>query len=78
MSQVRQGAMIFMWGARDLMVSSKRTWSLPLPVAPWQMAVAPSFRAISTNFSAMMGRAKLVPSRYFCSYTAPICRVGQM
>ena len=26
--------------ANALMVSSKRTWSLPLPVQPWQMAVA--------------------------------------
>ena len=29
-----QGAMIFMLGANALIVNSKRTWSLPLPVAP--------------------------------------------
>ena len=40
---MRQGAMIFRSGARALMPSSKRTWSLPLPVAPWQMATAPLF-----------------------------------
>ena len=30
------------------MPSSKRIWSLPFPVAPWQIALAPSFLAIST------------------------------
>ena len=63
-------------GAKALMVNSKRTWSLPLPVQPWQMASAPSFLAISTMRLAMMGRAKLVPSRYSPSYTAPACMVG--
>ena len=29
-----QGAMIFILGANALIASSKRTWSLPLPVAP--------------------------------------------
>ena len=38
------------------MPSSKRIWSLPLPVAPWQIATAPSLRAISTNFLAIAGR----------------------
>ena len=31
-----------MLGAKALIASSKRTWSLPLPVQPWQMASAPS------------------------------------
>ena len=44
------------------MPSSKRIWSLPLPVAPWQMAVAPSFLAISTKRFAMAGRAMEVPN----------------
>ncbi len=60
-------AMILMSGARALMPSSKRIWSLPLPVAPWQMAVAPSFLAISTSFLAMRGRAMDVPRRYLFS-----------
>ena len=55
--------MIFIPGANRLMASSKRIWSLPLPVQPWQMASAPSFLAISTRRLAMMGRAKAVPSR---------------
>ena len=33
-SVIRQGAMIFKSGARALIASSKRIWSLPLPVAP--------------------------------------------
>ena len=49
MSQIRQGAMIFICGSKALMVSSKRTWSLPLPVQPWQMAVQFSLWAISTS-----------------------------
>ena len=63
MSQMRQGAITGMSGAKALMASSKRTWSLPLPVQPWQMASAPSALAISTSRLAMMGRAKEVPSR---------------
>ena len=55
--------MIFMSGAKRLMASSKRTWSLPLPVAPWHTASAPSSRAIWASFLPMMGRAKAVPSR---------------
>ena len=58
--------MMVMSGANRLMVSSNRTWSLPLPVQPWAMASAPSALAISTSFLAMMGLAKAVPSRY-CS-----------
>ena len=54
-SVIRHGAMIFMSGASALMPSSKRIWSLPLPVAPWQMATAPSFLAISTRRFAMAG-----------------------
>ena len=50
-------------GQKALRVSSKRTWSLPLPVQPWQMASAPSAMAISASALAMQGRAKEVPSR---------------
>ena len=59
--------MIFIWGAKALIASSNRTWSLPLPVQPWQMASAPSALAISTMRFAMIGRAKDVPSRYLFS-----------
>ena len=54
-------------GAKCFTASSKRTWSLPLPVQPWQIASAPSLRAISTNFLPMIGLAKEVPRRYFPS-----------
>ena len=54
-------------GASAAAVSSKRTWSLPLPVAPWAMASAFSFFAISTMRLAMSGRAMLVPRKYWPS-----------
>ena len=50
--------MIFMPGAKRLMASSNRTWSLPLPVQPWQMASAPSARATSTSLLADDGPGK--------------------
>ena len=40
-STPRQGAMMGMSGTKCLRVSSNLTWSLPLPVQPWQMASAP-------------------------------------
>ena len=42
---------------------SKRTWSLPLPVAPWATASAPVSRAISIRRLEISGRAIEVPSR---------------
>ncbi len=48
MCHSRQGAMIFSFGLSAMTVSSKRTWSLPLPVAPCATASAPSSSAIST------------------------------
>ena len=56
------GAMILSCGARAMNVSSNRTWSLPLPVAPWLTASAFSFRATSTWALAISGRAIEVPS----------------
>ena len=69
-SQILHGATIFISGARALIPSSKRTWSFPLPVAPWQIATAPSFFAISTRIFAISGRAIAVPRRYLFSYVA--------
>ena len=60
---LRQGAITLSLGLRAIMVSSKRTWSLPLPVQPCAMASAPSFSAISTIFLAIKGRAMEVPNR---------------
>ena len=62
-SHSRQGAITRSSGASAAYVSSKRTWSLPLPVAPWATASAPSRRATSTWAWAMSGRAIEVPSR---------------
>ena len=45
MFRSRWGAMIFSSGASAFTARSKRTWSLPLPVAPWATAVAPCFWA---------------------------------
>ena len=63
----RHGAMTCNSGASAAAVSSNRTWSLPLPVAPWAMASAFSRRAISTMRLAMSGRAMLVPRKYWFS-----------
>ncbi|CAN5348757.1 hypothetical protein BH24ACT7_BH24ACT7_01090 [soil metagenome] len=52
-----------MSGFRAYAASSKRTWSLPFPVAPWAMASAPVASAARTRPLAMMGRASEVPSR---------------
>ena len=59
-------AMIFISGAKALIASSKRTWSLPFPVS-----LADGVRALRLgNFHQALpisGRAKLVPSRYLFS-----------
>ena len=39
------GEMQSMSGAIEVMETSKRTWSLPLPVQPWATVVAPKSRA---------------------------------
>ena len=54
-------------GARAVIESSNLNWSLPFPVAPWQIATAPSFLATSTSFFAIKGLAKDVPSKYLFS-----------
>ena len=59
-----------MWRASRTHPSSKRTWSLPLPVAPWLTASAPTCLAISIWRLAISGRAMEVPSRYTPSYSA--------
>ncbi|MPN47965.1 hypothetical protein SDC9_195569 [bioreactor metagenome] len=51
------GAMTLMSGSRDIMPTSKRTWSLPLAVQPWAMYLAPSRWATSISFFTMSGLA---------------------
>ena len=50
------GAMTSRSGARARVDTSKRTWSLPLPVQPWATASAPWYRAASTRCFTMTGR----------------------
>ncbi len=45
-------------------------------IAPWEMASAPTSRAISTRRLAMSGRAIEVPSRYCPSYWALARNIG--
>ena len=60
----RQGAMTFTSGSKNMAPSSKRTWSLPFPVAPWEMASAPVSFTVFIMPSMMQGRASEVPSKY--------------
>ena len=69
--------MIFTSGISAYAVSSKRTWSLPLPVAPCEIASAPTLRAVSTSALAMSGRAIEVPRRYSPSYSALARNIGK-
>ena len=43
-------------GASEVIETSKRTWSLPLPVQPWATVVAPNFLAAFTRCLAIIGR----------------------
>ena len=56
MPQLRTGATTSRSGARARVATSKRTWSLPLPVQPWATASAPWARATSTRCFTMTGR----------------------
>ena len=62
-SQMRQGLITRSCGESAAYVLSKRTWSLPLPVQPWQSASHPVASATSTCARAMIGRAIDVPIR---------------
>ena len=48
--------MHFRSGPRVWMPTSKRTWSLPLPVQPWATVVAPNSRAALTRCLTITGR----------------------
>ena len=45
-----------MSGAMEVMETSKRTWSLPLPVHPCATVPAPNLRAACTRCLAISGR----------------------
>ena len=65
--QVRTGAITSRSGARARLETSKRTWSLPLPVQPWAIASAPCWRAAATRCFTMMGRESELISGYLPS-----------
>ena len=52
------------------MASSKRTWSLPLPVHPWAIYFAPNLCAASTRCFEIRGRESADTSGYLFSYIA--------
>ena len=56
--------------------TSKRTWSLPLPVQPWATASAPCSRAAATRCLTMTGRDSAETSGYLPSYRALALRAG--
>ena len=56
MPHSRTGAMISRSGASARVDTSKRTWSLPLPVQPWATASASWVRAAATRCLTMTGR----------------------
>ena len=63
-SHSRHGAITLMFGFSAYAPISKRTWSLPLPVAPWLIASAFVAAAMSIRCFAISGRAIDVPSKY--------------
>ena len=65
--QTRTGASTFRSGASARMLTSKRTWSLPLPVQPCATASAPCSRAAATRWRAMTGRDSADTSGYLPS-----------
>ena len=75
--QPRAGAMVSRSGARARVDTSKRTWSLPLPVQPWATASAPCWRAAATRCLTMTGRDSDEISGYLPSYLALACRAGR-
>jgi hypothetical protein len=56
MPESRTGAMTRRSGASAPMPTSKRTWSLPLPVQPCETVEAPYFFAAATRCLTMSGR----------------------
>src|ERR1035437_4332371 len=72
----RAGAMTSRSGANARVPTSKRTWSLPLPVHPWATAEAPCRRASATRWRTMTGRDRAETSGYFPSYLALANRAG--
>src|SRR3954469_24534855 len=75
MASSRIGASTSRSGASTANETSKRTWSLPLPVHPWATVDASTSRATSITSSAMHGRASPDTIGYFPSYI-PFARIA--
>src|SRR5262249_39512394 len=71
----RIGASTFRSGASTANETSKRTWSLPLPVQPCATVDAPTSRATAITSSAMQGRARPDTIGYLPSYI-PFARIA--
>ena len=67
-SHTRTGAMTCRSGSSAWTLTSKRTWSLPLPVQPCAMYFAPWAWATSTRCFEMSGRDRALSSGYLFSY----------
>ena len=65
-------------GAKRLMASSNRTWSLPLPVQPWQMASAPSSQGDLHQLLGDDGPGKGGAQQILSSYLASAMTEGMM
>ena len=65
--ETRAGAWMPRSGARARTPTSKRTWSLPLPVQPSATAPAPWRRASATKWRTITGRDSAETSGYFPS-----------
>ena len=65
--QTRTGASTSRSGASARVDTSKRTWSLPLPVQPCPTASAPWRRADATRCSTITGRESAETSGYLPS-----------
>src|SRR5674536_21286 len=70
MPESRTGASTRRSGASAPKPTSKRTWSLPLPVQPWASALAPYRRAASTMCLTITGRDSAETSGYRSMYSA--------
>ncbi len=66
----RIGASTTSVGAIAMAVTSKRTWSLPLPVQPCAIAVAPVSAATRTRWRVISGRDSADTSGYLPMYSA--------
>ena len=73
----RAGAITSRSGARARVPTSKRTWSLPLPVHPWATAPAPCRRASATRCLTITGRDSADTSGYLPSYLALATNAGK-